>query len=275
MVTHQSVTVSVEPGAVHPGQPVEVTVVVAGAADHKVRNGSVRLVRTDTASEHQVGAYVDYNAQRDREVVAAEATLGTGEGTSSFSFTVPEDALPSAADGVEWSLRAVIERHRGLDAKAKVALTVLAPHRSDAEALTALPQRKGRGFVDVELDRRSFRPGDTVTGRAILRPTEPIRGASISVGFNRVDSYDADPHCYKGDWKAIAPPGDMTAGEVHVSPFELVLPADAAPTVDGSRLDPPSPVVVCWSVRVNSMLAHSMADNDVRLDFEVYNTPGP
>ncbi len=274
-MTHQSVTVSVEPGAVHPGEAVEVTVVVAGVADRKVRDGSVRLVRTDTASEHQVGTYVNYDAQRDHEVVVAEASLGTGEGTSSFSFTLPEDAPPSATYGVEWSLRAVIERHRGLDAKAKAALTVLAPHRADAEALTAPPQRKGLGYVDVELDRRSFRPGDTVTGRAILRPTEPIRVSGVSVGFNRVDSFDADPHCFKGDWKAVPAPSDIAAGEVHVCPFELVLPADAAPTVDGSRLDPPSPVVVCWSVRVDSMLVHSMADNDVRLDFEVYNTPGP
>jgi hypothetical protein len=275
---HQTVEVTLSPEEARPGDTVQATVVVHGEEDSKVESAVARLVRTEHVRQYEVGVAVDTSVEDDRDYVIAEVAIELGEGTRQATFTIPEDALPSARHGVDWKVRAQIIRHHGRDVKAEAALKVLALYDPDWAAAPAPPKvRKGRDFIDIDVDNRVVRPGDHVTGTVYLRPNEAVTITELDVGLNLIDGSDMDQHSF--EMQTITAPVrsslSLSPGEVKQYPFTLMVPTDAAPSVDASRRTPPGHVLVRWSVRALTFLLHSMADNDVSIELYVYNGPIP
>jgi hypothetical protein len=275
---HQTVEVTVSPTEVSPGDTVEATVVVHGEEDSKVKSAVVRLVRTEHVRLSQAGVVVDTSVEDTNDRVIAEVAIEFGAGTHRATLTIPKDALPSARHGVDWTVQAQIIRHHGRDVKAEAVLEVLAPYDPDLAASPAPPKvRRGRDFIDIDVDNRVVRPGDQVTGTVYLRPNEAVTITELDVGLNLMDGSDMDQHSFEVQ-TATAPVRSslsLSPGEVKQYPFKLTVPTDAAPSVDASRRTPPGPVLVRWSVRALTFLLHSMADNDVSIELYVYNGPTP
>ena len=137
--------------------------------------------------------------------------------------------------------------------------------------------RRGQDFIDIEVDNRAVRPGDHVTGKLYLRPKIPVTVTELDVGLDLVNAFDLDEHSF--ELPTVVSPVrsslSLSPGEVKEYWFKLIVPSDAPPSVDASRLTPPRPVLVRWSVRAQAYLLHSMADNDVSLELYVYNGPAP
>jgi hypothetical protein len=274
----QGLEVTLSPDVVNPGETVQATVVVHGDETSKVTGAVVRLVRTEHISQHEVGVVLDYDAEGDHDYVIAEVPIEASEGPHEVSFTVPEGSLPSAAHGVDWTVKAQVFRHHGRDVKAETELKVLAPYDAGWAAAPPPPKlRRGQDFIDIEVDNRVVRPGGHVTGRVYLRPKTPVTVTELDVGLDLVNAFDLDQHSF--ELPTVVSPVrsslSLSPGEIKEYAFKLTVPSDAAPSVDASRLTPPRPVLVRWSARAQAYLLHSLADNDVSIELYVYNGTAP
>lgn len=254
--------VAVTPDAVRPRQTVTATVTVdkpitkvasarlewgydnfyryhwAGRADSAAAAGNDTLL---TAG--QVGT--SYGGERDTDdwvcVTRVEVPIGTGEFTgASSSFTIPSWAPGSSPVLARWACRLVVERG-GVDVDRKGVFTVLIGATDvDATDEAAAPLERYMGDGATELDIVLASPvclaGAPIVGHLVLRPKTQVPEADIAVYWQRhrehhpIERYPAQggeldgPPTYLGK-KVVLPPG----GEYGM-PFELPLPADAAPS---------------------------------------------
>ena len=257
------------------GGTVNAIVTITGDPDRKVRAAKVRLVRTalHRYTNVDVVGHGSHDSLLHEEVVVTEVP-----GEHVVSLHVPEDGLPSATDQVKWSVRAIIDRRHGIDVKAEAPVEVLAgPERFASEA-TAETRYKGERCIDLELSTRTLRPGETVTGNVLLRPTRAMTVTKVAVTFALTTPVK------KGlEGTAVAPkilldePLDLHPGDTKDLPFDLTLPDDAAPTVRGSMTTPPCHSIISWDVVAE---ARSDLSADDKTDLEgfaylgvnVYNT---
>jgi hypothetical protein len=268
------------------GGTVNAVVIITGDPDHKVRAAKVRLVRTALHRYTNVDVVMGHGSHDSlvhEDVVVTEVPIAFSDGKVApgehvVSLHVPEDGLPSATDQVKWSVRAIIERHHGIDVKAEAPVEVLAgPERFAIEA-TAETRYNGERCIELELSTRTLRPGETITGSVLLRPTKAMTVTKVAVFFTVTIPVK------KGlDAPVVAPkvvldePLVLQRGDAKDLPFDLTLPDDAAPTVRGSMTTPPCHSIISWDVGAEAwcvLSADGKTDTKgfVYLGVNVYNT---
>jgi len=268
------------------GGTVNAVVNITGNPDRKVRAAKVRLVRTTLhryTDIDVVAGHGSHDSLVHEDVVVTEVPIVFADGKvvpgeHVVSLRVPEDGLPSATDQVKWSVRAIIDRHLGIDVKAVAPVEVLVgPERFAVEA-TAETRYNGERCIDLELSTRTFRPGETITGNILLRPTKAMTVTKLAVFFA------ATVPAKKGlEAQVVAPKVvldervELQAGDAKDVAFDLTLPDDAAPTVRGSMTTPPCHSINSWDVGAEAWCDLSADDKTetkgfVYLGVNVYNT---
>jgi hypothetical protein len=283
----QTVAVMTEPVPVVLGGTVNAVVTITGEPDRKVRGAKAQLVRTaiHRVTQTNVVTYGYHDSLLHEAVVITEVPVISSGGQAApgehvVSLHIPEDGLPSATDQVRWSVRAVIDRRHGADIQAESPIEVLAgPERFASEA-TSEARYKLEGGIDLELSTRTLRPGQTITGNVILRPARAIKVTEVIVLFvvtlpvqKGLETTTLTPQTLLNEHL------DLQPGDTKTLPFELTLPADAAPTVRGSLTTPRCHSIISWDVAADAKFIPSGADKTeanslVYLGVNVYNADG-
>jgi hypothetical protein len=178
---------------------------------------------------------------------------------------------------VKWSVRAVIDRRHGTDIRAETPIEVLAgPERFASEA-TSDARYKGERCIDLELSTRTLQPGQAITGNVILRPARAMQVTEVVVIFvvtlpvrKGLEGTAVAPQVLLNEHLNLQP------GDTRKLPFELTLPADAAPTVRGSMTTPKCHSIISWDVgaQAKSVLPgddKTQANGFVYIGINVYN----
>jgi hypothetical protein len=252
----QTVAVMTGPVPTVLGGTVSAVVTITGEPDRKVRGAKAQLVRTaiHRVTQTNVLDHGSHDSLLHEAVVITEVPVISSGGPVApgehvVSLHIPADGLPSATDQVRWSVRAVIDRRHGADIKAEAPIEVLAgPERFASEA-TSDPRYKGERCIDLELSARTLQPGQAITGNVILLSARAIKVTEVVVTFA------VTLPVKKGlEGTAVAPQillsehFDLQPGDTRKLPFELTLPADAAPTVRGSMTTPKCHSIISWDV---------------------------
>jgi hypothetical protein len=148
-------------------------------------------------------------------------------------------APPSVAGTVDWEVRVIVERRRGLDTWAEARLVVQAApgvlaHRMETpteSAIVIIP-------MTVELATRELRPGGNLAGTVTANPTVAgwIRGLRVQLVRER---HEQDGIVERDVEAVVTLTGeaDVRPGGSIFSPFQIAAPADPAP---------------CWDAKYNS-----------------------
>lgn len=191
----------------------------------------------------QVGT--NYGGERDTDdwvcVTRAEIPVATGEftGTSS-SFKVPSWAPGSSPQLASWACRLIIERG-GIDIDERSVFEVVigaADVDATDEAEAAVEHYMGSRATDVDIVIPSpvWLAGQPITGHLVLRPKEQVPLAEIAVYWQRhrenhpIERYPAQSGALDGPPTYLGKQVPLPPGGEYGMPFELPLPADAAPS---------------------------------------------
>jgi hypothetical protein len=286
----QTVAVAVESASTPLGGTVTAVVTITGNADRKVRGAKAQLVR------HTLHRYIQQDVLLSRgehdtllreDIVVTETPITSSDGKvlpgeHVVRLHVPEDGLPSATDQVTWSVRAIIDRRHGTDVTAQAPVQVLAgPDRFASEA-TEQARYKGAACIDLELSTRTLRPGQTITGTVVLRPAQAMTLTKVLLGFVETTPVKKGlKNTPVAFLTLLDEPLELAPGQTRKLPFELTLPADAAPTVRGSMTTAPCHSVISWQVGAQAKSAPPVGDKTgtdgfVYLGINVYNyDPAP
>lgn len=164
-------------------------------------------------------------------VAASVFTDGTA------TFRIPSWAPPSSSQIARWSCRLVVRR-RGCDVDEHAEFVVVAGI-GDAPTDLGEPEKVSRSAAsefDVALPRLVFRAGEAIEGQIIVTPTRDLPDGDVRVTWQR--QRDSHP------LTRTPGPGEILGGHtVRVEkrlalrqgatvrlPFQIALPADAAPT---------------------------------------------
>jgi hypothetical protein len=184
----------------------------------------------------------NYGGDRDTEewvsVTAVDLPIATGELTSgSYDFRVPSWAPASSKEIARWSCRLTVDRD-GRDVDARGDFTVLI-RPEDADAGDEPMERydgSGETVVDIALPSPVYAAGQVVQGQVILKPTADLPDGDLRVSWQQ--HRESHPLTRRpcatgpvdGPVVKLGKGIPLRAGSPIVVPFELVLPADAAPT---------------------------------------------
>lgn len=256
------VRVTVTPDGVRPRQTVTATVTVdkpidkvgsarlewgydnfyryhwAGRADSAARAGNDSLLMAG-----QVGT--NYGSERDTDewvcVTRVEIPIAASEFTgASNSFTIPSWAPGSSPQLARWACRLVIERG-GFDVDERGVFDVVigaddVDATDEAAAGTEPYMGSGATEIDIVIPSPVCRAGTPITGHLVLRPREQVPLAEIAVYWQRhrehhpIERYPAQSGSVDGPPTFLGKDVPLPPGGEYGMPFELPLPADAAPS---------------------------------------------
>ena len=276
----QKMTVTTEPSSTTTGGTVSAVVTIIGDPDDKVRGATARLVRTALRKTRETNVFMGHGSHNEimphddivAEVPLADSSGQLAAGNHVVSFAVPDDALPSAPKVVSWSVKAVIERHHGIDVKAEAPVEVLVGPERFASEETIEPWYDGERLLELELQTRSLRPGDVIRGKILVRPTQALTLTSLIAGLARVVG---------GHGEAVATQSlldeqlELQAGDARDYAFELSVPEEATPTVLGSDTSPPCASRITWATTAVAQLlraqGHTSQKSSIACRVNVYN----
>lgn len=204
--------------------------------DKKVQGGHVELLyrnRFRYEGTDSDGDRTTYTTRKD-VVVATEPLFADGAlegGDVDVELAVPPDGPPSDAEAVEWRVRVVLDRKMARDAKEHLDLTVVGGPDAYAEWAARPPSADDDVPMELTVEPRTVRPGDTVRGELRITGASPISGRSVRVQLRRrrVDQDGLkDDDVY--DKRDVDGQLELGVGETRSWPFELTLPADARPS---------------------------------------------
>ena len=235
------VQLTVEQSMVTAGEEIICRVDV-GTLDAKVQGGRVELGYLNTYSRRSRDTDGDSSAGWTTQSVPVQTVplfAGTpAPGQRVFRMRLPKDAPPSVADAVEWQVRAIVDRRRGLDARDEAPLVVLAApgalaHRmqTPAESATGIP-------MTVELATRELRPGGILAGTATANPT--VEGDTRGLRVQLVRERHEQDGIVDRDVEAVETltgEAELRPGVSISSPFQIAAPTELAP---------------CWDAKYNS-----------------------
>lgn len=262
-----AVVVEAAPTVAAPRQVIRVTATAAKPIDNVVA-ARIELGYTNFYSYRWAG-HADSAAASTTEALSLMGEVGTNYGgnreTSDwvtvtanevpstdgrFESAVTEFRLPSWAPGsskelVRWSCRLVIERNgRDVTERADFALVVgpgdTAFEDSPIERITG-----DASLIDIALDEPVQRAGGLVRGRVMITPGIAVPTGDIAVYLQRVrtshplERIPAPDIEYDGPRVQLEKKADLQAHRTIALPFEIAVPADAAPTASAvhSSLD--------------------------------------
>jgi hypothetical protein len=251
--------VVVSPAIVTPRQTVQATVATDGPID-KVSSARLDWGYTNFYRYHWAGRVdsaaaagndtiwtagqvgTNYGGDRDTDdwvsVIAEDVPIATGEFTGgSSTFRVPSWAPASSSAIARWECRLTIDRAgRDVDTHGEFTVRI---GTADVEAYVEpleVVSGAAETVLDVVLSSPVWRAGDTITGHVNLMPTSDLPDGDLAVSWQR----DRESHPLT---RAPGPGGQLDgrvvtlgkriplrAGVPVALPFEIPLPADAAPT---------------------------------------------
>jgi hypothetical protein len=251
--------VTVSPSVVSPRQSIEVRVSTPKPINN-VKSARIELGyynfyryrwagRADAAATAATDAMwltesvgTTYGTDRDTKewigVLESALPIATTEFTGGWAqFRIPSWAPPSSSQIARWSCRLVVQRNgRDIDEHAEFTV-VTGP--SDAPADIGQLERvsgSGASQLDIALSRVVFRAGEIIDGEVIVTPTRDLPDGDVRV--NLQTQRDSHP------LTRTPGPGEITDGRTVTLdqrttlrdgvpvrlPFQVTLPADAAPT---------------------------------------------
>ena len=219
------------------GEPVRVRARVP-EPDTKTQGGQLQLLYRNTykyEGHDNDGDRTTYTTTKD-VVVASEPLFAGGAmeaGEVDVELPVPPAGPPSDAKAVEWRVQLVLDRRMARDAKEHAGVTVLGGGEAYAAWAQRPPSIDGDVPMELDVEPRDVRPGDTVRGELRVTGASPLQCRSVRVQLRRrrVDQdgiTDEETH-------AVTRLGDeleLGVGETRAWPFELVVPPGARPTFE-------------------------------------------
>lgn len=166
---------------------------------------------------------------RASQQISLDGALGTAPVRA--ELTVPADAPGSAADTVDWFVRAVVDRKLARDANASLPLTVRVPADPLASWADSPPETDGACRFELDPSTRVVRPGDRITGTLRVVAEKPISARCVRVQLHR-KRFDPDHNRTVDDKTRVELCGetDLRPGEELVLPFDIGVPPGAAPS---------------------------------------------
>ena len=224
-----SAELTVLPSVVRPGQPVQAKVTVGRPLD----DVTAATVEWGYRNFYDAADSVDRDEWvgicTDKPAIA----MGRFPGATS-TFRVPSGAPGSSDEIARWLCRLrVLRRGRDITAEggfgvvvaaADVAASTAVVHRVDGAADTA---------VDIALPWTVFGAGDTIRGHVRLVPTRDLPDGDLAMCWQRERLSHRSPISHaplKGPIIKLGNRIPLRRGAPVAVPFELMLPADAAPT---------------------------------------------
>ncbi len=235
------VKLTVEPSMLTAGDEVTCRVDV-GKIDAKVQGGRVELGYANTYARQSRDSSADSSSGWTTEWVPIQTVSLFGgtpaPGQRVVQLRLPRDAPPGVAGAVDWKVRAIVDRRRGLDAWTEKPLVVhaapgLLAHRTQTptESATEIP-------MTIELTTRELRPGGILTGTVTVNPTveQVTRGLRAQLVRER---HEQDGIVERDVAAVVTLTGEtqLRPGESISSSFQIAGPADPGP---------------CWDAKFNS-----------------------
>jgi hypothetical protein len=235
------VQLTVEPSTVTAGEEIICRVDV-GKLDAKVQGGRVELGYANTYSRLSQDSDGDNSPGWTTEWVPVQTVpmfAGIPEpGQRVFRLRLPRDEPPSVTDTVDWEVRAIVDRRRGLDAWAEAPLVVQAAPGVLARRMET-PTESGTEIpMTVELATRELRPGGILAGTVTANPT--VEGGMRGLRVQLVRERHEQDGIVERDVEAVVRltgEAELRPGVSILSPFQIAAPADPAP---------------CWDAKYNS-----------------------
>ncbi len=238
-----AIDVTVSPAVAVPRQTVTAT--IAGSLD-RVRSARLDWGYTNFFGYHWAGhtdsAATNYGGDRDTDewvsVTAADLPIATGElASGSYDFRVPSWAPASSDEIARWSCRLTVDRD-GSDVDVRGDFTVVV-RPEDADAGDEPMERydgSGETVIDIALPSPVYAAGQVVCGQVTLTPTADLPDGDLRVTWQRhreshpLTKNPCTTGPVDGPVMKLGKGIPLRAGSPIVVPFEVTLPADAAPT---------------------------------------------
>jgi hypothetical protein len=270
--------VVVSPTNVAPRQTVTATVTTDKAID-KVRSARLDWGYTNFYQYHWAGRVdsvaaqgndtiwtmdqvgTNYGGDRDTDdwvsVIAEDIPIAVGEFTgASSTFRIPSWAPASSQAIARWECRLTVDRGgRDIDTNGEFTVVI---GTADVEAYVEpleVVSGAAETVIDIALSSPVHRAGETITGQVTLTPTMDLPDGDLAVSWQR----DRESHPLTrapspgteldGPIVTLGKRIPLRAGVPVVLPFEIPLPADAAPTAAAVHSS------VNWFVQARMMYA--------------------
>ncbi|MDT5068940.1 MAG: hypothetical protein QOK02_5095 [Mycobacterium sp.] len=251
--------VVVSPSNVTPRQTVTATVTTDKAID-KVKSARLDWGYTNFYQYHWAGRVdsvaaqandtiltmdqvgTNYGGDRDTgdwvSVIAEDVPIAASEFTGAAStFRIPSWAPASSPSIARWECRLVIDRGgRDIDTSGEFTVAI---GTADVEAYVEpleVVSGAAETVIDVALSSPVYRAGETITGQVTLTPTMDLPDGDLAVSWQR----ERESHPLSrapgpgtqldGRIVTLGKRIQLRAGTPVMFPFEIPLPADAAPT---------------------------------------------
>jgi sporulation-control protein spo0M len=236
------VTVQLDSPYYSTGGTVRARVYVGGELDEKVRGGRVELryVNTYRKEERDTRAgnntSTTRNVTRTDEVVVQSIALtppgGQLLGEHDIELPVPGYAPPSAEDLVEWSVRGIVDREQGFDARADAGFTLLS-RRADAPRGI---RQDADSQVSLQLDQDAVCLGGAITGAVTVDVREATKVTDIRVELKALRQ---DEDGISSEWTVsrveLGTKATLEPGQPQSFAFELQVPTDAVPSLTAAH----------------------------------------
>jgi len=207
----------------------------AGRVDSVAAQGNDTIWTMD-----QVGT--NYGGDRDTDdwvsVIAEDIPIAASEFTGvSSTFKIPSWAPASSPSIARWECRLTVDRGgRDIDTNGEFTVVI---GTADVEAYVEpleVVSGAAETVIDIALSSPVHRAGETITGQVTLTPTMDLPDGDLAVSWQR----DRESHPLTrapgpgteldGPIVTLGKRIPLRAGVPVVLPFEIPLPADAAPT---------------------------------------------
>ncbi|MGE4428543.1 MAG: hypothetical protein AB7G37_18980 [Solirubrobacteraceae bacterium] len=204
-----------------------------GEPDGKTRAARIELVYRNTYREDH---HDNEHGTQTRTVTSTvrvdvqDVPLGDAP-DAEVELLVPPDAPGTAENVIAWEVRAVIDRKMARDAVAKAEITVLTPATQHPSWASAPAETTVPWPISVEVPSRVARAGDPIMGHLRFTPSEELKVRAVRVQLRSL-RLDPDRNKTANDGTRVELLGASTfpAGQTQQLPFEIHVPADAAPT---------------------------------------------
>lgn len=299
-----TVTLDVAQAELLPGGRVELKATVEGEIDDKVENLQLGVRCVNKYKRMERDSDGDLRKVTTTETLYEDIRPVTdgppSVGTHTLAVELPQDAMPSAEDAIEWEAVARIARNRGRDVGEEQPLNVLSTAERHAGIEQKPPVASGaRISARFEELTRSVRVGEKVSGVLVVTAQEDDLKANetrVNLTWRRTDSAEV----YNWDGVDIAEIGgvkvslddgglgfyaggstvkesgfadnlrfdeiELPEGHDVRFPFTLALPVGSPPTLAGPH------TAIQW--RVEAVLSRRMKDDiDVGIELNVFTAP--
>ncbi len=273
-------------GTFAPGDAVKVAVTMRAEKEVEVRGATVGLLfveRYQTASEDSSGDEVKkstkWNSEErwiaQEELLAEEALPEGFDRTYTYSWSIPDDALPTIKGEIiqhTWKVVAKVDRPGAKDANQEVELNVAVPAPSKAiqPGQAGEPTHPEVAGMRVELARVELVEGDTLSGQVIVDPRVDIEAREVRLDLVRIETVTEGetPNVQEkvADKQKLAGMSKIDAGESVAYDFSLPVAIERCPTYQSTTKE------VAWALR--AIISRPLAyDDEVTRTVFLYSVP--